>query len=92
MNKTKNEKSDAAAAVVEPKRYDEAFKRQAVEHWLRSGKNGTQIAQELGISYPSLKEWKRRYGGETAPQRADLEAENRALRAEWRECVSSVTY
>ena len=53
-----------------------------MEHWLRSGKNGTQIAHELGMSYPSLKEWKRRYGGEAAPQRADLEAENRALRAE----------
>ena len=82
MKKTKNEKSGAATAVVAPKRYEEAFKRQAVEHWLRSGKNGTQIAQELGISYPSLKEWKRRYGGDAAPQRADLEAENRALRAE----------
>ena len=75
MNKIKNERSDAATAVVEPKRYDVGFKRQAVEHWLRSGKNGTQIGQELGISYPSLKEWKRRYGGEAAPQRADLEAE-----------------
>ena len=82
MNKTKNEKSSAATAVVEPKRYEDAFKRQAVEHWLRSGKNGTQIAKELGISYPSIKEWKRRYGGDAAPLRTDLEAENRALRAE----------
>ena len=82
MDKTKNEKSGGATAVVEPKRYEEAFKRQAVEHWLRSGRSGTQIAKELGMSYPSLKEWKRRYGGEAAPQRADLEAENRALRAE----------
>ena len=48
MNKTKNEKSGAATAVVAPKRYDDAFKRQAVEHWLRSGRSGTQIAQELG--------------------------------------------
>lgn len=83
MNKTKNEKSGAATAVVAPKRYDDAFKRQAVEHWLRSGRSGTQIAQELGMSYPSLKEWKRRYGGEAAPQRADLETENRARRSEW---------
>ena len=82
MNKIKNEKNGAATAVVEPKRYEESFKRQAVEHWLRSGKNGTQIAKEMGVSYPSLKEWKRRYGGEATPQRADLEAENRALRAE----------
>lgn len=49
MNKTKHEKSEAATAVVEPKRYDEAFKRQAVEHGLRSGQNGKQIAQELGM-------------------------------------------
>ena len=67
---------------MEQKRYDEAFKRQAVEHWLRSGKNGTQIAEELGISYPSLKEWKRRSGGDATPQRADQEVENRALRVE----------
>lgn len=82
MNKSKTEMEGSATAVVEPKRYEEAFKRQAVEHWLRSGKSGTQIARELGISYPSLKEWKRRYAGDAAPRRADLEAENRALRAE----------
>ena len=82
MNKSKTETNGAASTAAEAKRYEEAFKRQAVEHWLRSGKNGTQIAKELGISYPSLKEWKRRYGGDSAPQRADLEAENRALRAE----------
>lgn len=81
MNKTKHEKNASVTAAVEPKRYEEAFKREAVEHWLRSGKSGTQIAKEMGISYPGLKEWKRRYGGEAAPQRSDLEAENRALRA-----------
>ena len=82
MNKNQNEKSGTATVVAEAKRYDEAYKRQAVEHWLRSGKNGTQIAKELGISYPSLKEWKRRYSGDAVPQGADLQAENRALRAE----------
>ena len=65
-----------------PKRYDEAFKRQAVEHWIQSGKRGTRIAAELGISYPSLKDWKRRYSGNALPGGADLLAENRALRAE----------
>ena len=64
------------------KRYDEVFKRQAVEHWIKSGRPGTQIAAELGLSYPSLKEWKRRYYGDATPVRADLEAENRALKAE----------
>jgi transposase len=82
MNKTKHEKNASVTAAMEPKRYEEAFKRQAVEHWLRSGKSGTQIAKEMGISYPSIKEWKRRYGGDAEPQRSDLEAETRALRAE----------
>ena len=44
------------APAPQTKRYDEAFKRQAVENWMRSGKSGTQIARELGLSYPSLKE------------------------------------
>jgi len=39
-----------AAAAPPPKRYDEAFKRQAVENWIRSGRPGTQIARELGVS------------------------------------------
>jgi transposase len=73
---------EGAAATVRPKRYDEAFKRQAVENWLRSGRPGTQIARELGVSYPALKDWKRRYYGDATPVRADLEAENRALKAE----------
>ena len=64
------------------KRYDEAFKRQAVEHWLRSSRPGTQIARELGMSYRSLKEWKARYHGEATPVRPELLAENRALKAE----------
>lgn len=81
---TKNEKPPAAAAAAtsQTKRYDEEFKRQAVENWIKTGKPGTQIALELGISYPSLKEWKRRYYGDATPQRDDLAAENRALKAE----------
>lgn len=75
----------AAAATTRPpktKRYDETFKRQAVENWIKTGKPGTQIAAELGISYPSLKDWKRRYYGDATPQRDDLAAENRALKNE----------
>lgn len=72
----------APAPAPQSKRYDDAFKRQAVENWIRSGRPGAQIAQELGLSYPSLKEWKRRYHGDATPERASLEAENRALRAE----------
>ena len=64
------------------KRYDEAFKRQTVEHWIKTGKPGTQIAREIGVSYPSLKDWKRRYCGHAVPEREDLAAAIRALKAE----------
>lgn len=85
MNKSKkNEPTAASTAASAPqtKRYDEAFKKAAVENWIKTGQSGTQIARELGISYPSLKEWKRRYYGDATPQRDDLAAENRALKAE----------
>jgi transposase len=77
---------EAAPGAAQPhpqaKRYDDAFKRQAVEHWLRSGKPGTQVAAELGVSYPTLKGWRRQYTGDALPAAAELAAENRALKAE----------
>ena len=84
MKNSKPKDHSFIEATVAPsaKRYDEAFKRQAVEHWIKSDKPGTQIARELGVSYPCLKEWKLRYYGEAMPQRSDLAAENRALKAE----------
>src|SRR2546426_5141691 len=84
MKNTKPKDHSVLETSVAPtaKRYDESFKRQAVEHWLKSDKPGTQIARELGISYPALKDWKLRYWGEAMPQRSDMAAENRALKAE----------
>jgi|SRR5882724_6059055 len=74
--------TSTASVAPQTKRYDEAFKKAAVENWIKTGQPGTRIAAELGISYPSLKDWKRRYYGEATPQRDDLAAENRALRSE----------
>ena len=87
MHKTKNPKptappTDPAPVVPQTKRHDEAFQRQAVENWIKTGQPGTPIAAELGVSYPSRKDWKRRSWGDATPERADLESENRALRAE----------
>ena len=79
---TPSEGTAPASPGSGPKRYDENFKRQAVEHWIKSGQRGTRIAAELGISYPSLNDWKRRYAGSAMPGGADLVAENRALKAE----------
>ena len=75
MNKsTQTEKTEGGLTPPAPqtKRYAEACKQQAGENWIKPGKPGPQIAGELGISYPSLKEWKRRYYGDAPPQREDL--------------------
>ena len=36
-------------ATPKHKRYDEAFKRSALEHWLLSGKSVRQVASTLGV-------------------------------------------
>lgn len=71
------------------KRYDENFKRSAVEMWLQGGKSVEQIAHELGISTQSLKQWKKQLAGLPATglgQRSlpQIEEENRRLRREVR--------
>ena len=43
------------------KRYDEEFKRQAVELVIHSGKTQAQIARELRVSEYSLTLWKKDY-------------------------------
>ena len=55
------------------KRYDEEFKRQAVELVIHSGKTQAQIARELGVSDYSLTLWKRAYLGHLKP--AQMEGE-----------------
>ena len=71
MNKTTTlplTETTPAVPAVPRKRYDDAFKQAAVANWIKTGQSGTKIAAELGISYPSLKEWKRRYWGDATPR------------------------
>jgi transposase len=55
------------------KRYDEEFKRQAVELVIHSGKSQAQIARELGVSEYSLTLWKRAYLLDLKPGQLDGE-------------------
>jgi transposase len=69
------------------KRYDESFKRSAVELWLQGGKSVQQVATELGISDQSLKQWKKKLAAlpATGPGQRSLqqmEEENRRLKRE----------
>jgi transposase len=55
------------------KRYEEEFKRQAVELVIHSGKTQAQIARELGVSEYSLTLWRRVYLGHLKPAQLDGE-------------------
>jgi len=55
------------------KRYDEEFKRQAVELVIHSGRTQAQIARELGVSEYSLTLWKRAQLGQLKPGQFDGE-------------------
>jgi transposase len=70
------------------KRYDEAFKRQAVEHWMLSGKSVRQIAGELGVNVQTLHGWKAKFkelpAGQVAGTLEALQLENRRLQRELR--------
>ena len=72
-------------------RYDETFKRSAVEHWMLSGQSATRIAEELGINVQNLHQWKQKFkalpAGQVAGTLEALQAENRRLQKELHRAV-----
>ena len=89
MNQTPNNSSNplnATPTTRARRRYDESFKRQAVEHWLLSGKACRQVAAELGVDQQSLAKWKKQFTQNAPSQVAGtleaLQAENRRLQRE----------
>src|SRR5437879_6448335 len=73
------------------KRYDETFKRTAVEHWMLSGHSATRIAEELGINVQNLHKWKQKFkalpAGQVAGTLEARQAENRRLQKELHRAV-----
>ena len=43
------------------RKFDETFKREAVQNWLASGKSAEVIARELGLAANRLYAWKHRF-------------------------------
>jgi transposase len=74
--------------AVQKRRYDAAFKQEALRLLGISGKSVRQVEEELGITQGLLNKWKLRYRlepttGEVKPsEQHDLESENRRLRRE----------
>ncbi len=69
------------------RKFDPAFKQEAVSSWLASGKPAGTIAEELGIQANCLYHWRKALGVPTATlptpsSPTDLSAENAALRQE----------
>jgi transposase-like protein len=46
-------------SVRERRKFDETFKREAVQNWLNSGKSATVVGQELGITANLLYAWRK---------------------------------
>tara|TARA_Y100001001_G_scaffold138973_1_gene141503 strand:- start:7177 stop:7455 length:279 start_codon:yes stop_codon:yes gene_type:complete len=65
-------------------RYTEEFKIEAVKQVTERGHPVTEVAARLGVSGYSLYQWMKRYAKpvEQRQQDADLQAENRRLKAE----------
>jgi transposase len=74
--------------TAQKRKYDQAFKQEALRLLEVSGKSVRQIEDDLGITPGLLNKWKVRYRlhpttGEVKPsEERELEAENRRLRRE----------
>jgi transposase len=49
------------------RKYDEAFKKQAVALVQTSGRSLSQVAAELGVSHWNLRDWREIYGQRSTP-------------------------
>ena len=52
------------------RKFDETFKREAVQNWLASGKSAEVVAQELGLLANRLYAWKKHFAPAAAGGRA----------------------
>jgi transposase len=82
----KVEESKIPSSTVQPirprRKFDPAFKRDAVALWLGSGKSAREIGAELGITEKHLHTWHKKHVPATPVQRTEMESELVALRRE----------
>ena len=68
---------------IKPRRkFDTAFKREAVALWLSSGKSAREVAAELGIPEKRLYVWKKAHAPASPISQGQMESELAALRRE----------
>ena len=86
-------------SVRERRKFDETFKREAVQNWQRSGKSAGVVGEELGVSANLLYAWRglvpavaggratATKPGSVADLQSQLEAAQRELRHVREQCV-----
>jgi transposase-like protein len=57
-------------SVKSRRKFDETFKREAVQNWLQSGKSAAVIAEELGLKANRLYAWQERFAPAAAGGKA----------------------
>jgi transposase len=81
--KEKEVKAAVQSPEIKPRRkFDAAFKRDAVALWLSSGKSARQIAEELGVAENHLYLWKKTHAPRTPQTQSQMESELALLRRE----------
>jgi transposase-like protein len=85
-------------SVPARRKFDQIFKREAVENWLRSGKSAAVVGEELGITASLLYSWRKLVPaaagatasaakpGSVADLQGQLEAAQRELRHVREQC------
>jgi transposase-like protein len=63
-------KTNSQSAVKTRQKFDQTFKREAVNNWLTSGKSARVVALELGILPNRLYAWQQRFAPADAGGRA----------------------
>lgn len=92
-------KSIKESSVKNRRKFDETFKREAVQNWLASGKSAVVVGEELGLTAHLLYAWRKLVpavagGGATAAKpgsvadlQGQLEAAQRELRHVREQCT-----
>jgi transposase len=92
-------KTIKTTSVQSRRKFDQTFKREAVNNWLSSGKSATVVAEELGLSAGLLYAWRKLVpagaggrgpaakSGSVADLQAQLEAAHRELRHVREQCL-----
>ena len=75
-------KENKVTAIRARRKFDNTFKRDAVELWTSTGRSAREIAAELGIREALLHAWKKRFASSDPATPAELEAELATLRRE----------